>query len=447
MQTILATEAAFHIWCVFTNGVFYYAEADFLLRFWKSRDRKFTFIYVMVNIFLTVISIWTQRFFAAHLLHIVLLFIFSVSTFKAPFRRVITPAVIIFTLATLQEGFVAILMRYFASTLRSQKWGLFLQFALPMIAIGLFFFVLRLIANKIPLMDQNFISSYLYILLLPSAIIIAGIRISLGLDSNTGQFSHGALITDASTLFAIIWMVGALSVFFLILAVFYKIIMLSQQEREYALLAGALKEQRGYIEEARQRNEGYRSFQHDINNHLLVLSGLLHTQEYRQAESYLQKLNAAAGGLSEQIFTGNSVLDILLWEKVRYARQCQITVTCDVHIPKESIVDDIDLCILFANGIDNAITACLIADRAHRTISLTAKPRHAFLLIHMTNGIDYPKLLQYGTGLKNIELTAKKYAGSVHMEQTEHQFALSILLCYKKSKMEDAISSAAKPLA
>lgn len=447
MQTILTTEAAFNIWWVFTNGVLYYAEADFLLGFWKSCNRKFTSIYVIVNTFLTVAAIWTQLFFVFNLLHVGMLFIFSISAFKAPFKRVITPAIIIFTLATFNEGFVAILMRYLASTLRSEKLGMFFQFVLPAIVVGLFFFVLRIIAKKFPLMDQNFISTYLYILLLPSALIIAGIRISLGLDFETRQFSHGALITNTSALFIALWMVGALLVFFLMLAVFYKITMLSQQEKEYALLASALKEQHSYIDEARQRNEGYRSFQHDINNHLLVLSGLLHTQAYQQAESYLQKLNAAAGGLSEQIFTGNSVLDILLWEKVRYAGQCQITVTCDVQIPKESVIDDIDLCILFANGIDNAITACLNVDSAYRTIALTAKPKHSFLLVHMVNGIDGPKPIQYGTGLKNIELTAKKYAGTIHVEQTEHQFSLGILLCHKKSMVEDAISLTTKPLA
>lgn len=224
------------------------------------------------------------------------------------------------------------------------------------------------------------------------------------------------------------------------LAVFYKITMLSQQEKEYALLANALKEQHSYIDEAQQRNEGYRSFQHDINNHLLVLSGLLHTQSYQQAKRYLQKLNVAAGGLSEQISTGNPVLDIFLWEKARYARQCQITFTCDVQIPSESTIDEIDLCILFANGIDNAITACLNADLPHKTIALTAKPKRSFLLIHIVNGIDSPRPLKYGTGLKNIELTAEKYAGTIHTEQTGHQFSLSILLCHRKSTREEVSS-------
>lgn len=432
MQAVLTTEAVFNLWWVFSNGALYYAEADFLLRFWKSRDRRFASIYVIMNTLLTVIAIWTQMFLLFNFLQIILLFLFCAYAFQTSLKRVITPAVIIFTLTTFNEGFVAILMRYLASTLRSQTLGMFFHFAVPVIVVGLFFFVLRAIARKYPLMNRNFISSYLYILLLPSALIITGIRISLGLDSDTGKFSHGALITDASVLYAMLWMVGALTVFFLILAVFYKITMLSQQEKEYALLASALKEQHSYIDEARLRNEGYRSFQHDINNHLLVLSGLLRSKEYQQAEQYLQKLNAAAAGLSKQISTGNSVLDILLWEKIRYARQCRITVTCDVQIPQASVIDHIDLCILFANGIDNAIRACQDADLAHRTIALTAKPKHSFLLIHMVNDVDCPKPLIYGTGLKNIELTAEKYNGTMHTEQTEHQFTLSILLCFTK---------------
>lgn len=432
------TQLLLNIWWVLTNGVLYYAEADFLLRFWERRSRKFTAVYLLANTLLTVAAIWTQQFLLFSLLHMVLLFVFCIRSFGAPLRRVLTPAVIIFTLATFREGFSTLLMRYLAATLRSQSLGMLLQFALPALVVGLFCLVLRLIAKKYPRMNQNFVSSYLYILLLPSALILVGIRISLGLDGDTGWFSHGAPVTGASALLAALWMVGTLLVFFLVLAVFYQITLLSQQEREYALLASALKEQHSYVEEARRRNEGYRSFQHDINNHLLVLSGLLQTQEYQQAQSYLQKLNAAAGGLSEKIYTGNSVLDILLWEKVRYARQCGIAISCDVQIPKESAIDEIDLCVLFANGIDNAIAACMEAGSAYKTIALTAKPKRSFLLIHIVNGLDCAKPFAYGTGLKNIELTAMKYAGTLDTEQTEHQFSLSILLC---------LQSAAKPLA
>lgn len=424
----------FNAWCILINGMLYYAEADFLLRFTKKHDRGLILHYVIVNSLLTVMAIWTQMFLVFGILHIAVLFLFSVLLFRIPVKGVVTPAIIIFTLSTFREGFVAVLMQFLSRTLNSQAIGAIFQFALPAILGGLFFLTLRLIAKKYLLLNSNLVSSYLYILLLPGALIIGGIRTSLGLNSSTGVFSQGAWVGNnlTSALYAVFWMLGALLVFFIIIEVVYKITLLSGKELERELLEREIKEQRGYIDEARQRNEGYRSFQHDINNHLLVLSGLLSFKQYPQAETYLQKLNQTAGALSEEIATGNSILDVLLWEKIRYARQRHITVTCDVQIPKESLIDDIDLCILFANGMDNAIKASLDVDMGHRTITLAARPRHTFLLIEISNKVKHADPLIYGTGLKNIELTAEKYAGTIHIEQSQGCFSLSILLCYKK---------------
>ncbi len=434
MQGVLTMEGALRIWWVLINGLLYYAVADFLLRYLASPKRAFIPLYVASNTLLTVVAVCAQIYFPFTLVQVVLLFLFVGAFLKMPFKRVVTPAIIIFTFFTFMEGFATVFMRYLSSTIKNQSLGVFYQFAIPALLAGLFFFALRMAAKKYPPVKLNIFDSYLYILLLPSAVIIAGIRISLGLDSNGGILSHGALITGEfiPATFAMFWMAGALLVFFLILAVFHKLRRLSQQATEHALLASALKAQHSYMEEARQRSEEYRAFQHDIKNHLLVVSGLLCAEKYQQAHNYLQKLRAVAVRLAEGFATGNAVLDILLWEKKRYAEQHQIDFQCDVQLAKECGADDVDLCILFANGIDNAIQACIQADLAYKTIEVSAKPKHNFLLVNIANGINCPKPLLYGTGLKNMEMTAKKYAGTINIEQTEHQFLLSILLCCPK---------------
>lgn len=427
----MTADSVFHCWWVLTNSMLYYAEIDFLIRFTGAHVRKYIPSYVLINAFITVIAIWTQMFQLFSILHIIFMFLFFEKIYKISPKNALTPAVIIVTLSTFAEGFTTVFMRFLSLNIDSQTCGLVLQLLLPAGLTGLCFLELRFIAKRYLWMNRNIIFSYLYVLLLPCTLMIVGIRTILGLDSDTGPFSHGALIRGEllSALYATLWMVGALLVFFIIIEVFHKITELSQQEMEQALLASQIKVQRGYIEETRQRNEEYRSFQHDINNHLLVLLGLLHTKEYNQAETYLSELGMTADGLSAEVSTGNSVLDVLLWEKIRFAKQAGISVVCDVQIPKESVIDDIDLCILFSNGIDNAINACMNAAPEYRRITLIARPKRTFLLINMVNGIDRANPFTYGTGLKNIKFTVEKYAGAMHTEQKENEFSLSILLC------------------
>ena len=62
------------------------------------------------------------------------------------------------------------------------------------------------------------------------------------------------------------------------------------QETDQKRLEDQMKEQSIYLEEAKMRNEKYRRFHHDIDNHFLVLSGLIHEKKYEEAEIYFENL-------------------------------------------------------------------------------------------------------------------------------------------------------------
>ena len=140
---------------------------------------------------------------------------------------------------------------------------------------GIFFYVaLRVIGKRYAFATKQVISSYLYILLLPCAFVVWIIRYGLGLDSSNLSLNRPPF-TESPHLWAFACIVGALVAFFIILEVFEKTSLLSVREMEKALLDDQLREQSIYLAEAKKRDEQYRSFQHDINNHLLVLSGLI----------------------------------------------------------------------------------------------------------------------------------------------------------------------------
>lgn len=428
MQTILSYELAFNFCWVLINSIIYYAEIDFLIRFTGSQHTRHVQLYVIINVFLTILAICTNMFNIFSLIQIIILFLFAIVFLKIHIKYVIAPAVIIFMLSTCMEGFTTIFMRFISMNLNNYTLGLVFQFILTVCLAWVLFLALRLIAKRYSMTNQNVVSSYFYILLLPCVLTIWGIRVVLGLNNTDkyGEFINGKFTT---LIYACLCIVVILIIFFIILELFYKVTILSQKEIDKVLLTSQVNKQLCYIDEARKRNQLYRSFQHDINNHLLVLSGLLNTNKYEQAKMYLQKLDFAASSLANEVSTGNSVLDVLLWEKIRYAKQYEISVTCDVQIPRESTIDDVDICILFSNGIDNAIHACVNVEAEHKKIALTVKQKHDFLLISIVNAINNSKPCVYGTGLKNIRFIAEKYEGTMSTEQTENSFCLSVLLC------------------
>ncbi len=190
-------------------------------------------------------------------------------------------------------------------------------------------------------------------------------------------------------------------------------------------LAQAAQAQKIYIAEARARYEQTKFFRHDIKNHLSVLDGLLRSGKLEESRKYLKKLEAVSESLSFPYQTGNPVVDILLGEKLGLTKEIASEVS--LVLPKPCGIDDFDLCVLFANALDNAITACRANDGA-KTIRISGKQQGDFYMMTFENTCSDKPMPPAGTGLSNIRAVAEKYHGAILTEKTGRQYYLSVLL-------------------
>lgn len=421
----------YYIWWLLINAFLYYAEYDFILRFLAARKAKVLdwFLYVGINcVFTAAILSMELPILLCELIHAGIMYLFIYWFFRCKRAEMITPIIIIFSLSTFMDGISTILMRWAVEHVTVSALGHGIQLFLSVVLALAFFLLLRYVANQHSFSSRQAVSSYLYVLLLPCTFIVWVVRFGFGLDS-IRQSDVQFPFADLSLTWALISIFGAAATFFIILAVFEKIVTLSQQETEKALLDNQLKEQKTYLAEAQKREEQLCSFQHDLNNHLTVLSGLLKEKKYSDVEEYFRKLKLSSAFLRRRILTGNSVLDVLLREKIGYAKQNHIEVSCHVSLPDELLVDDMDLCIIVSNALDNAIQSCIKENHNRPDIELTIKARHHFLLIEITNPVLTAAAPVPGTGLKNISRAAEKYQGTMEVQQDNGRFRLSVLLC------------------
>ena len=198
-----------------------------------------------------------------------------------------------------------------------------------------------------------------------------------------------------------------------------------QAQVELQSLTQAAQAQKVYIAEARARYEQTKSFRHDIKNHLSVLDGLLKNEKLDEGREYLKKLETVSEALSFPYQTGNPVVDILLGEKLGLAKE--ITAEVSLVLPNPCGIDDFDLCVLFANVLDNAITACRAQDGA-KSIRISGKRQGDFYMLTFENTCSQEPLPPAGTGLSNIRVVAEKYHGAVLTEKTGGWFSLNVLL-------------------
>ena len=200
-----------------------------------------------------------------------------------------------------------------------------------------------------------------------------------------------------------------------------------QAQEALRSLAQAAQAQRTYIAEAQARYDRTRAFRHDIRNHLSVLSGLLNSGKTEESKAYLQKLEAASAMLSLPCQTGNPVVDVLLGEKLERAKAEGISSDVALLLPRPCGVDDFDLCVIFANALDNAIQACQKIEGA-KSIHIRGERQGDFYMLAFENTCPDEPLPPAGTGLSNIRSVAEKYHGAMLVEKNRRCFCLNVLL-------------------
>lgn len=200
-------------------------------------------------------------------------------------------------------------------------------------------------------------------------------------------------------------------------------------ESEAALrsLHQAAAAQKSYLAEAAARDARTRAFRHDIQNHLTVLDGLLQNETPQAARAYLQKLGAVSAGLARPWHTGSPVADLLLGEKLGLAAAQGVTAEVSLALPSAWCVDELDLCIILANALDNALFACKQTEGEKR-IRITGKRQGGFYHISVGNTCLSGPLPPMGTGLCSIRAAAEKYHGSMLTEKAGGCFRLDVLL-------------------
>lgn len=204
-----------------------------------------------------------------------------------------------------------------------------------------------------------------------------------------------------------------------------------KMEAAMSLLKQEAHAQKNYVAEAKLRYERTRAFRHDIKNHLSVLNGLLKIGTIKQAQEYLKQLDFVTNTLSFPIHTNNPIVDIILCDKLSLIRQHDVKFEATLSLPQTSTLEDLDLCVIFSNAVDNAIHACTQQSSGIKYIHILGERQGDFYMLEFKNTCSSEQAFsaeKVGTGLSNIETITKKYGGAITIESTPSSFCLNVLL-------------------
>lgn len=177
---------------------------------------------------------------------------------------------------------------------------------------------------------------------------------------------------------------------------------------------------------------------HDLKHYTLALK--MEENEQRRRD-YLNQLEEELKGYGMQYKTGNKVLDVLLTSKNLSCAKKQIVMTCVVDGTLFDFMDNIDICSIFGNALDNAIECEEKLELEKRLIEVAAFSQKKFLIIRFENYYEgelefsrgFPLTTKketqfHGYGLKSLCYTVRKYGGETDISAHDNWFSLKILI-------------------
>lgn len=239
--------------------------------------------------------------------------------------------------------------------------------------------------------------------------------------------------------YSIIWVLFTI---LLNVAIFYGILHRSVA-RYYRGTAEKYKEQfnseYNYFQEYKKQQKETAAFRHDWNNHMLLLQKMLANGDYEKVAEYFHSLTAEQISSGKRIFTGNEIVDIILSAKAEKIKEQRIKVSCNGGLEPLSFMEDVDICILFSNLIDNAIEAN-VKYEGERFLTIRVSEKPTLFMIEVSNGMSGElrekegRILsskadsaEHGIGTQNIFSVIRKYKGEYSIQTQNNIFAITIL--------------------
>lgn len=180
---------------------------------------------------------------------------------------------------------------------------------------------------------------------------------------------------------------------------------------------------------------------HDLRHHMITISEFLHNSNTIAAQEYLNRLCNFYDDNSIPTVCRNQSADALICHYLKLAKQQDIVFVTKLHLPDDLGIDDLDLCVIIGNCLENAIEACHKMKMAEpRFINISTTITKGYLIIKIANSFNgvveqrgdgffsSKEGTDHGIGLTSVKTLATKYQGYCSISLDQGVFTVSISL-------------------
>ena len=179
-----------------------------------------------------------------------------------------------------------------------------------------------------------------------------------------------------------------------------------------------------------------RKIKHDTKHHNDVLRYYVDKNDKDGLYRYCKEMLCQTDDDIEIHYSGNSAIDGLIYRYTELAQKNDIDFKISGNLNAIDI-NDVDICVLLGNALDNAVTGCLTV-QGERFISLSVRKDGGALTIMLQNSFDgvvsknedgilsRKRDNELGIGLFSMKSICEKYGGEMEVRHEDGTFSVML---------------------
>ena len=280
--------------------------------------------------------------------------------------------------------------------------------------------------------DDNFAQTWYVFWILPLMFILLNLFMIPRYQTTlqTGRVLQGYIVLSIALLLLLFWFNA---IFLLMAASLNRNARLRQENQLLSMQQQRYENLKASIEEARQAR-------HDMRHQLNQIAALAETGDMEKLKAYLAQTVSRIPNL-DMHFCENCAADSVAGYYCTLSKREGIPFYAQLDLPQVLPVDELDLCMVLANLLENALEASLRTAPERRQIKVTAYV-HAgsLILVEVENKFDgevrekngifrSSKRKGNGVGIQSVKHIADKSGGASNFTYRDGVFLAKVMLC------------------
>ncbi len=211
-------------------------------------------------------------------------------------------------------------------------------------------------------------------------------------------------------------------------------------EKRFSLIQKQLELQEESIQNLEQKYDETAKIRHDIKNYISCALDMAEKGDHAELTKYLEELSdEKINAITSYVATKRRVMGAVLNSKLSKAKAIGADMQCYILSELEN-VSDMDIGIILANLLDNALEACE-KNQGHSEILLKTWSEAGYHFIEISNTVENNVLIEnpklktnkansdlHGVGLRSVKDLVEKYNGMIGFDQKGNTFRVCVSL-------------------